>query len=96
MWQRGRVRKSSNLRDVIFEKPLNFFLDESSPLNGQMHNLRLGDQQLAGQSSHKPVNLLPEIPAPTSRKLNEREQRDCEVIGKHFRGARTVHHWTLH
>lgn len=28
----------------------------------------------------KPVNLLPEIPVQTGRKLNEREQRDCEVI----------------
>jgi len=28
----------------------------------------------------KPVNLLPEIPAQTGRKLNEREHRDCEVI----------------
>eukprot|EP00088_Acartia_fossae_P032522 TRINITY_DN33296_c0_g1_i10.p1 TRINITY_DN33296_c0_g1~~TRINITY_DN33296_c0_g1_i10.p1 ORF type:complete len:760 (-),score=185.56 TRINITY_DN33296_c0_g1_i10:935-3214(-) len=28
----------------------------------------------------KPVNLLPEIPIQSGRKLNEREQRDCEVI----------------
>ena len=28
----------------------------------------------------KPVNLLPEIPVQTGRKLNDREQRDCEVI----------------
>jgi len=28
----------------------------------------------------KPVNLLPEVPTTTSRKLTEREQRDCEVI----------------
>ena len=28
----------------------------------------------------KPVNLLPEIPAQNGRKLNDREQRDCEVI----------------
>ncbi|KOC68077.1 Dynamin-1-like protein [Habropoda laboriosa] len=28
----------------------------------------------------KPVNLLPEVPVQTSRKLNEREQRDCDVI----------------
>lgn len=30
----------------------------------------------------KPVNLLPEVPNTTSRKLTEREQRDCEVIGE--------------
>lgn len=29
----------------------------------------------------KAVNLLPEIPAQTSRKLSEREQGDCDVIG---------------
>ena len=28
----------------------------------------------------KPVNLLPEIPVQTGRKLNDREQRDCEVM----------------
>ncbi|XP_014234851.1 dynamin-1-like protein isoform X3 [Trichogramma pretiosum] len=28
----------------------------------------------------KPVNLLPEVPMQTSRKLSDREQRDCEVI----------------
>ena len=32
----------------------------------------------------KPVNLLPEVPMQTSRKLSEREQRDCNVIGKIF------------
>ena len=33
---------------------------------------------------HKPVNLLPEVPTNQSRKLTEREQRDCEVIGKYW------------
>ncbi|XP_053600362.1 dynamin-1-like protein isoform X8 [Plodia interpunctella] len=28
----------------------------------------------------KPVNLLPEVPSHTSRKLSEREQHDCDVI----------------
>ncbi|XP_003707967.1 dynamin related protein 1 [Megachile rotundata] len=31
-------------------------------------------------SQQKPVNLLPEVPMQTSRKLSEREQRDCDVI----------------
>lgn len=30
----------------------------------------------------KPVNLLPAVPIQTSRKLSEREQRDCDIIGK--------------
>lgn len=29
----------------------------------------------------KPVNLLPDVPAQNNRKLSEREQRDCDVIG---------------
>ncbi|XP_068628158.1 dynamin-1-like protein isoform X2 [Battus philenor] len=29
----------------------------------------------------KPVNLLPEVPIQTSRKLSDREQHDCDVIG---------------
>jgi len=31
-------------------------------------------------SPQKPVNLLPEVPIQTGRKLSEREQRDCDVI----------------
>ncbi|PNF28899.1 Dynamin-1-like protein [Cryptotermes secundus] len=31
-------------------------------------------------SPQKPVNLLPEVPMQTSRKLSDREQRDCDVI----------------
>ena len=29
----------------------------------------------------KPVNLLPEVPTSQSRKLTDKEHRDCEVIG---------------
>lgn len=33
----------------------------------------------------KPVNLLPDVPInPTARKLTEKEQKDCDVIGKHY------------
>jgi hypothetical protein len=35
-------------------------------------------------SPQKPVNLLPEVPIQSSRKLSDKEQRDCEVIGMHF------------
>lgn len=31
-------------------------------------------------SPQKPINLLPEVPNQTSRKLSEKEQRDCDVI----------------
>jgi len=40
-----------------------------------------GDNQVSQVISPvKPVNLLPEIPVQSGRKLNDREQRDCEVI----------------
>lgn len=35
---------------------------------------------LVAASPQKPVNLLPEVPIQSGRKLNDREQRDCEVI----------------
>ncbi|KAJ0179410.1 hypothetical protein K1T71_005122 [Dendrolimus kikuchii] len=44
-----------------------------SPVNGTLENKALTPQ--------KPVNLLPEVPSQTSRKLSEREQHDCDVIG---------------
>lgn len=37
-------------------------------------------QSSTAMSPVKPVNLLPEIPVQSGRKLNDREQRDCEVI----------------
>lgn len=38
------------------------------------------DNTATAISPVKPVNLLPEIPVQSGRKLNDREQRDCEVI----------------
>jgi dynamin 1-like protein len=35
-----------------------------------------------GLPQQKPVNLLSEMSMQTSRKLSEREERDCDVIGK--------------
>lgn len=37
---------------------------------------------MSGNTPIKPVNLLPEVPSQQSRKLSDREQRDCEVIGE--------------
>lgn len=45
-----------------------------SQMNGTPENRVLTPQ--------KPVNLLPEVPSHTSRKLSDREQHDCDVIGK--------------
>lgn len=52
-----------------------------SPMNTPLHNLRLTEEASGLQSPQKPVNLLPEISSSSARKLTDREQRDCEVIG---------------
>ncbi|XP_059469739.1 dynamin-1-like protein [Neocloeon triangulifer] len=47
---------------------------ENSPMGTPAHH------PPSSQSPQKPVNLLPEVPTQQSRKLSEREQRDCDVI----------------
>jgi len=52
-----------------------------SPQHRAVTQVQDGEGQMSGVISPvKPVNLLPEIPVQTGRKLNDREQRDCEVI----------------
>jgi len=52
-----------------------------SPQHRAVTQVLDGEGQMSGVISPvKPVNLLPEIPVQTGRKLNDREQRDCEVI----------------
>ncbi|CAK1551886.1 unnamed protein product [Leptosia nina] len=46
---------------------------QTPQMNGSPENKVLTPQ--------KPVNLLPEVPSHTSRKLSDREQHDCDVIG---------------
>lgn len=47
---------------------------ESSNNNTPTHSM---------MSPLKPVNLLPDVPInPSSRKLTDKEQKDCDVIGK--------------
>jgi len=52
---------------------------ELSPSPQQRAVMQVEETQ-AAISPMKPVNLLPEIPTQTGRKLNDREQRDVEVI----------------
>ncbi|XP_065201826.1 dynamin-1-like protein [Planococcus citri] len=47
--------------------------DESSTNSPQMTPQHVTSPQ-------KPINLLPEVPTQTSRKLSDKEQRDCDVI----------------
>ncbi|CAH0721613.1 unnamed protein product, partial [Brenthis ino] len=48
-----------------------------SPISPQMN----GTPENKAITPQKPVNLLPEVPSQTSRKLSDREQHDCDVIG---------------
>ncbi|XP_045492569.1 dynamin-1-like protein isoform X4 [Colias croceus] len=48
-----------------------------SPNTPQMN----GSPENKALTPQKPVNLLPEVPSHTSRKLSDREQHDCDVIG---------------
>lgn len=48
---------------------------ESSNNNTPIHSTMM--------SPLKPVNLLPDVPInPSARKLTDKEQKDCDVIGK--------------
>ncbi|CAH0759283.1 unnamed protein product [Diatraea saccharalis] len=55
--------------------PQNASMD--SPATPQMN----GTPDSKVMTPQKPVNLLPEVPSQTSRKLSDREQHDCDVIG---------------
>lgn len=51
---------------------------ENSPSDTPTHQ---PDESRGLLSPQRPINLLPEVPIQTSRKLSEKEQRDCDVIG---------------
>lgn len=56
---------------------------ENSPSSTPTHQPNDADTKSSGVlSPQRPINLLPEVPTQTSRRLSEREQRDCDVIGK--------------
>ncbi|XP_028177408.1 dynamin-1-like protein isoform X4 [Ostrinia nubilalis] len=61
----GQENKSPT-QPAIMESP------NTPQVNGTPENKVLTPQ--------KPVNLLPEVPSQTSRKLSDREQHDCDVI----------------
>ncbi|XP_059061853.1 dynamin-1-like protein isoform X5 [Achroia grisella] len=50
--------------------------NSDSPATPQMN----GTPESKVLTPQKPVNLLPEVPSHTSRKLSDREQHDCDVI----------------
>ncbi|XP_075218786.1 dynamin related protein 1 [Lycorma delicatula] len=68
----------------IFPKPQDASANPStdnSPLSTPTHHPMESTSSGKGVlSPQKPINLLPEVPTQTSRKLSEKEQRDCDVI----------------
>lgn len=55
--------------------------DRSPPNNESPATPQLnGSPENKAMTPQKPVNLLPEVPSQTSRKLSDREQHDCDVI----------------
>ncbi|XP_037871085.1 dynamin-1-like protein isoform X8 [Bombyx mori] len=68
------IKNVPAITDGHEKSPQNISETPSTPqINGMPDNKALTPQ--------KPVNLLPEVPIQTSRKLSEREQHDCDVIG---------------
>lgn len=53
---------------------------DGSPVRGREDPLT--NSNTVSSPQQKPVNLLPEVPTQTSRMLSDREQRDCDVIGR--------------
>ncbi|XP_062527845.1 dynamin-1-like protein isoform X14 [Bombyx mori] len=67
------IKNVPAITDGHEKSPQNISETPSTPqINGMPDNKALTPQ--------KPVNLLPEVPIQTSRKLSEREQHDCDVI----------------
>ncbi|XP_046978422.1 dynamin-1-like protein isoform X7 [Vanessa cardui] len=55
--------------------------DRSPPSNESPATPQVnGSPENKAMTPQKPVNLLPEVPSQTSRKLSDREQHDCDVI----------------
>ncbi|XP_052738216.1 dynamin-1-like protein [Bicyclus anynana] len=50
--------------------------NNDSPITPQLN----GSPENKAATPQKPVNLLPEVPSQTSRKLSDKEQHDCDVI----------------
>ena len=69
---------ASTLKEALEESTSN--AQHPQIQNKRKNEIGAGDGISTMNSPQKPVNLLPEVPTTTSRKLTEREQRDCEVI----------------
>ncbi|RLU20725.1 hypothetical protein DMN91_007338 [Ooceraea biroi] len=71
----GRSESNSNSMDG---SPVRKYDSNNSHANPSLELQKASPQQ-------KPVNLLPAVPIQTSRKLSEREQRDCDIIERLIR-----------
>lgn len=82
--ERSSSAQRQTIGGYIFPKPQDVSANPStdnSPLSTPTHqSLADGSSGRSILSPQKPINLLPEVPVQSSRKLSEKEQRDCDVI----------------
>lgn len=79
----GRSESASSMDSVVTNSPVR--MRENNNNSPFMNNPA---NEVKGSPQQKPVNLLPAVPIQTSRKLSEREQRDCDIIGKNSTALR--------
>ncbi|XP_025993642.1 dynamin-1-like protein isoform X2 [Solenopsis invicta] len=58
---------------------------DGSPVRMRENNTHPAIELQKASPQQKPVNLLPAVPIQTSRKLSDREQRDCDIIERLIR-----------
>lgn len=58
---------------------------DGSPVRMRENNPHPAIELQKASPQQKPVNLLPAVPIQTSRKLSDREQRDCDIIERLIR-----------
>jgi len=81
----GRSESANSMDAAVTNSPVR--MRESNNNSPYMSNQA---NEVKGSPQQKPVNLLPAVPIQTSRKLSEREQRDCDIIGKNNTVLRVV------
>ncbi|XP_058791211.1 dynamin-1-like protein isoform X2 [Phymastichus coffea] len=75
--ENGRAESSGQSADG---SPIKNRDETTLPKPNQSPDAALELQKAVSSPQQKPVNLLPEVPVQTSRKLSDREERDCDVI----------------
>lgn len=89
--QNHKAHEQNNQEDQKTSGWLSNILPPAAPMYNSRPASDSTESSIANTPNHgilsplKPVNLLPDVPInPTARKLTDKEQKDCDVIGKHF------------